>query len=120
MSEKEKNNNESNKNRNETVVTELHFDLFKQYAWLSSALIGAIILLLQSGSLNLNIQTYTALALLGASIYLSLSGQDHIVNSLLKGRDIYSASKRLKLFRFLSLLALGAGIGIFAMEFFNS
>ena len=36
-----------NKVKNETLTTELHFELLKQYAWLSSAVIGAIIILVQ-------------------------------------------------------------------------
>ena len=38
---------EDNKKRNESLTTELHFELLKQYAWLSSAIIGAITILIQ-------------------------------------------------------------------------
>ena len=38
---------EKNKIQNETITTELHFELLKQYAWLSSAIIGAVVILIQ-------------------------------------------------------------------------
>ena len=40
---------------------------------------------------------YISIGLLGLSIFISLIGQDHIVDSLLKGKDIYKISKVLKI-----------------------
>ena len=39
-----------NKTKNESVTTELHFELLKQYTWLASAVIGAVIILIQTES----------------------------------------------------------------------
>ena len=104
---------DENKSRNETLTAELHFELFKQYAWLSSAVVGAIIILIQLKAVSIETDIYFALALLALSIFFSLLGQDHIVDSLLKGQDIYQTSKMLKLIRWASLGSLGLGAGYF-------
>ena len=98
---------ESNKAKNETVITELHFDLLKHYAWLSSAIIGAIIILAQIGVTEMNVHVFVSLGLLGLSILISLTGQDHMVDSLLKGKSIYSIAKLMKVLRVTSLLRHG-------------
>lgn len=43
---------EKHKNNTETIATELHFELLKQYAWLSSAAIGAIIVLVKLNAIE--------------------------------------------------------------------
>ena len=100
-----------NKVKNESLTTELHFELLKQYTWLASAVIGAIVILIQLNAVELGKDIYISLGFLGLSIFFSLVGQDHIVDSLLKGKDIYAVSKILKLIRIASMfcLALGAG-----------
>lgn len=103
-----------NKVKNETIATELHFELLKQYAWLSSAAIGAVIILVQLKLVEIGRDIYISLAFLGLSILLSLIGQDHIVDSLLKGKTIFRISKILKLIRLVSMGCFGLGIGYFA------
>ncbi|MBB1387727.1 hypothetical protein H5119_19795 [Pseudoalteromonas sp. SG45-5] len=109
-----------NKNRvkNETLTTELHFELLKQYAWLSSAVIGAIIILVQLKAVEMGNDVYISLGLLSLSIFFSLVGQDHMVDSLLKGKDIYKISKVLKLIRVVSMGCLGLGAGYFSAGIF--
>ena len=102
-----------NKVKNETLTTELHFELLKQYAWLSSAVIGTIIILVQLKAVEMGNDVYISLGLLGLSIFFSIVGQDHIVDSLLKGKDIYKISKVLKLIRGVSMGCLGIGAGYF-------
>ena len=75
---------EENKTRNETITTELHFELLKQYAWLSSAVIGVITVLVQMGLIQSGKQVYVSLGMLSVSIFFSILAQDFIVNSLLK------------------------------------
>jgi hypothetical protein len=79
----------------------------------SSAVVGAIIILIQLKAVAIETDIYFALALLALSIFFSLVGQDHIVDSLLKGQDIYQTSKMLKLIRWASLGSLGLGAGYF-------
>ncbi|GAA0819495.1 hypothetical protein GCM10009111_23580 [Colwellia asteriadis] len=107
-----------NKVKNETLTTELHFELLKQYAWLSSAVIGAIIILVQLKAVEMGNDVYITLGLLGFSIFFSIIGQDHIVDSLLKGKDIYKISKTLKLIRGVSMGCLGIGAGYFSATVF--
>ncbi|KPH62421.1 hypothetical protein AMS58_03980 [Pseudoalteromonas porphyrae] len=102
-----------NKEKNQTLTTELHFELLKQYAWLSSAVIGAIIVLVQLKAVEMGNNIYITLGLLGLSIFVSIVGQDHIVDSLLKGKDIYRISKILKLIRAVSMGCLGVAAGYF-------
>lgn len=52
---------EKNKIQNETITTELHFELLKQYAWLSSAIIGAVVILIQLKVLTLGSKVYIPL-----------------------------------------------------------
>lgn len=106
------------KSKNETLTTELHFELLKQYAWLSSAAIGAIVVLVQLDVVEIGNDVYVCLGLLGLSIFLSLVGQDYIVDSLLKGKDIYKIAKVLKLIRNASLVCLGIGVGYFSTGVF--
>ena len=98
-----------NKIKNESLTTELHFELLKQYTWLASAVIGAVIILIQLKAVELGEDVYLSLGLLGLSIFISLIGQDHIVDSLLKGKDIYKISRILKLIRVTSMLCLALG-----------
>lgn len=107
-----------NKKKNETLTTELHFELLKQYAWLSSASIGAIIILIQLKAIEMGSDVYISLGLLGLSIFISVVGQDHMVDSLLKGRNIYKMSRILKLIRCTSMVCLGAGVGYLSAGLF--
>ena len=52
---------EKNKIQNETITTELHVELLKQYAWLSSAIIGAVVILIQLKVLTFGSKVYIPL-----------------------------------------------------------
>lgn len=106
------------KTKNETLTTELHFELLKQYAWLSSAVIGAVIILIQLKAVEMSKDIYITLGFLALSIFISLVGQDYIVDSLLKGKDIYQTSRILKVIRATSMACLGLGAGYFIAGIF--
>ena len=108
-----------NKIRNEALTTELHFDLLKQYAWLSSAAIGAIVVLVQLKAVEASKELYISLGFFVASIIMSITGQDHIIDSLLKGKHIYDASKVLKVIRTISMLCFGIGVGYLSANIFE-
>lgn len=103
---------------NETLTTELHFELLKQYTWLSSATIGAIIVMVQLKTVEMGADVYIPLTFLGLSILFCIAGQDHIVDTLLKGKTVFQVAKTLKLIRVMSLLLLGTGIGYFLASLF--
>jgi hypothetical protein len=109
---------DENKKKNETLTTELHFELLKQYAWLSSAVIGVIIFLIQLKIVAVGEAVYVSMASLGLSIFFAVIGQDHIVDSLLKGKDVYQISKMLKFIRGTSMGCLGFGAGYFSITLF--
>jgi len=110
--------NDNDKENNETLTTELHFELLKQYTWLSSATIGAIIVMVQLKTVEMGADVYIPLTFLGLSILFCIAGQDHIVDTLLKGKTVFQVAKTLKLIRFTSLLLLGTGIGYFLTSLF--
>ncbi len=103
---------EDNKVKNETVVTELHFELLKQYAWFSSVIIGAVVILIQLKVVSFSSDLYLPFGCFGASIFISLLGQDYIVDSLIKGKTIYGISKKIKIYRSLAMFTLFFGAGI--------
>ena len=103
---------ESNKLNNETVTTELHFELLKQYAWLSSVITGAVVILIQLKVVSFNSDLYMPFICFGASILISLFGQDFIVDSLLKGKTIYCVSNKIKIYRYTSMFTLFVGLGM--------
>lgn len=103
---------ESNKLKNETVTTELHFELLKQYAWLSSVITGAVVILIQLKVVSFNSDLYMPFICFGASILISLFGQDFIVDSLLKGKTIYCVSNKIKIYRYTSMFTLFVGLGM--------
>lgn len=96
---------------NEVLATELHFELLKQYAWLSSAVCGGLILLIQMKVIESGRDVYISLVFFGLSILCSIFGQDHIVDSLLKGKGIYEISTTLSRIRFISMMSIGIGAG---------
>ncbi len=104
--------------RNETLATELHFELLKQYAWLSSAAIGAMIILVQLKAVVIGTDIYISLGLLSLSIFISVLGQDYIVETLLKDKDIFKIAKKLKVMRYTSLYLMGTGAGYFLAGLF--
>jgi hypothetical protein len=119
IEESEKVDNETdlsgnNKIKNETVTTELHFELLKQYAWLSSVIIGAVVILIQLKVVSFTSDLYIPLFCFGASIFISLLGQDFIVDSLIKGKTIYCISSKIKIYRYISMFSLFVGVGMLA------
>lgn len=99
---------------NEVLTTELHFDLLKQFAWLSSAAIGAVVVMLQLNAIEANKDIFISLGLLGFSILTAIYGQDYIVDSLLKGKNIYQIAKQLNRVRFITMFCFGIGLGYFS------
>ncbi|MFP3350025.1 hypothetical protein R0K04_01265 [Pseudoalteromonas sp. SIMBA_153] len=108
---------EKNKIQNETITTELHFELLKQYAWLSSAIIGAVVILIQLKVLTFGSKVYIPLGCFCFSILNSLIAQDYIVESLTKGKTIYDISKKVYILRNFSIFGLGVGVGLLANSF---
>lgn len=108
---------EKNKIQNETITTELHFELLKQYAWLSSAIIGAVVILIQLKVLTFGSKVYIPLGCFCFSIFNSLIAQDYIVESLTKGKTIYDISKKVYILRNFSIFGLGVGVGLLANSF---
>ena len=105
---------ENNKIKNETVTTELHFELLKQYAWLSSVIIGAVVILIQLKIVSFTSDLYIPFFCFGSSIFISLLGQDFIVDSLIKGKTIYCISSKIKVYRHISMFSLFVGVGMLA------
>ena len=103
----------NNEAGNKTLATELHFELLKQYSWLSSAVIGAVIILVQLKAVEMGTDTYISLGFLGLSILISVAGQDYIVDTLLKDENILKIAKKLKIARYTSLGLIGIGVGYF-------
>ena len=108
---------EKNKIQNETLTTELHFELLKQYAWLSSAIIGAVVILIQLKILTFGSNIYIPLGCFCFSILNSLIAQDFIVESFTKGKTIYDISKKVYILRNLSIFGLGLGAGLHTNSF---
>lgn len=116
----EVNINEKNKLRNETTTTELHFELLKQYAWLSSAFIGAVVVLIQLKFITFEPKIFIVLGCFGFSILNCLFGQDYIVESLTKGKSIYDISRKIQIYRHLAITGLGVGSGLLAMLIYKT
>ena len=108
--EKEANPVEDSKAKNETLTTELHYELLKDYAQLSSATIGAVVFLIQLAVLSFDSNIYMSLGIFVFSIFTSLIGQDLIVDSLAKAKTIYDITKKLKIFRSVSMFSQGQGL----------
>ena len=117
VQENEVNLVEDNKVKNETMTTELYFELLKQYAWLSSAIIGAVVFLIQLKVVSFDSKIYAPLGFFCFSLINSLMGQDFIVESLTKGKTIYDISKKIQIFRWLSIIGLGIGVGMLSNIF---
>jgi len=101
-----------NRIQNQTTTTELHFELLKQYAWLSSAFIGAVVFLIQLKFIAFEPKIFIVLGCFGFSIINCLFGQDFMVESLTKGKSIYDISSKIKIYRHLALGGLGVGTGL--------
>lgn len=91
--------------------------MLKQYAWLSSAIIGAVVILIQLKVLTFDSKIYIPLGCFCFSILNSLIAQDYIVESLTKGKTIYDISKKVYILRNFSIFGLGLGEGLLANSF---
>lgn len=111
---------EENKIKKEVLTTELYFELLKQYAWLSSAIIGAVVFLIQLNVVTFDSHIYMPLGFFCFALINSLFGQDYIVESLIKGKTIYDISKKVQVFRWLSVIGLGLGIGMLSNIIFKN
>jgi hypothetical protein len=103
--------------KNESLVTELHFELLKQYAWLGSAIIGALVVLIQLGTITVNKNIYISLACFSLSIVISILGQDYLVERLTNGDSLQKLSKKLKLIRHSSFMLIAFGAGFSTPQF---
>jgi hypothetical protein len=108
---------QENKIKNEALTTELQFELLKQYAWFSSAIIGAVVILIQLKLVPLDSGIYFPLGCFCFSILNSLIAQDYIVESLSNGVSIYDISKKIYYLRLLSIFGLGIGSGLLMKAF---
>ncbi len=111
---------EDNKIQNENTTTELHFELLKQYAWLSSAFIGAVVVLIQLKLITFEPKIFIVIGCFSFSILNCLFGQDFMVESLTKGKSIYDISSKIKVCRHLAVGALGVGSGLLAMLIYKT
>ena len=94
------------------TAIELQFELLKQFAWLGSAIIGGIVILLQLDQITIGKHVYAALSCFAISIVVSVQGQDYLVNKLAEGKVLEELASRMKLIRMtaFSLICFGAGI----------
>ena len=111
---------EKNIIQNETLTTELHFELLKQYAWLASAFIGAVIVLIQLQFITFEPKIFIVLGCFGFSILNCLFGQDFMVESLTKGKSIYDISGKIRIVRHLAVGGLGVGSGLIIMLIYKT
>ena len=96
----------------ENLAVELQFELLKQFAWLGSAIIGGIVVLIQLGKVDLGGAVYLGLACFALSVLVSVQGQDYLVGKLTEGQTINqlaSIMKKIRMFAF-GLIFFGAGI----------
>ena len=105
-----------NKLRNEAVLTDLYFQMFKQLAWLGSAIIGGTVILMRMDILELDKTTLFGIGLIAFTILNSIFCQVHLVEELAKGKTIYQIKKTLSIMLMISILALGAGVGSLSKE----
>ncbi len=102
-----------NELKNESLTTELQFELLKQYVWLSSAGIGAIIALIQLKLIPIDKLYILSVVCFLISIINSFLGQDQLVDALLQGKTIFSIKKRLVIVKVISFFFWGMGLGVF-------
>ena len=104
-------------NDNEVLAAELTFELFKQYTWLSSAIIGAVVVLIQLKAIELGSTVYFPVGFLALSILISFLGKDLVADSLLRGKSIFEIKTQVSLMRIAALFSMGMGIGYLASNF---
>lgn len=102
---------EEDKSLEEALATETTFELFKQYSWLASAVIGLVILLVQLKMITVGLDMYIPLVAAGFSILIATVAKDIIVETLLTGKTILEIRTSLKIHRLLAMFSLGVSIG---------
>lgn len=105
-------------NSNNALAAELGFELFKQYSWLSSALIGGIVVMVQLKIIELGMFVYWPIGLLVLAIFNSMIAKDHIVDAIINNRSIQQIKKSLFVMRFVSMFSLGTAVGLFTGNFY--
>jgi hypothetical protein len=105
-------------NSNNALAAELGFELFKQYSWLSSALIGGIVVMVQLKIIELGMFVYWPIGLLVLAIFNSMIAKDHIVDAIINNRSIQQIRKSLVVMRFVSMFSLGTAVGLFTGNFY--
>jgi len=100
-----------NMNRNESVLVELQFAMFRQFAWLGSTVIGAIVVLIQLKIIELQAPIYRAIFCFAFSIGTSIFGQIILISSLSRGKSIYDISTSMTIHTYLIVFLFGFGFG---------
>jgi hypothetical protein len=85
--------------------------MFKQFAWLGSAAIGAIAILVRLEVLEVSTHLYIAFGAIAISILASIFAQINLVSLLGQGKTVYEQQLVLRIHLIISLLALGFGVG---------
>ena len=102
--------------KNEETVAELYFELFRQYAWLSSTAIGFVVILIQIDAVTLNLNiTFSFISFILSTIG-AIKGQEIIVDSMINKKEFYGVLKKIRAF---CMLLLGLGLGCFIAEFIS-
>jgi hypothetical protein len=118
LSERPKTETDANSHRQEVLTTEINFELLRQYAWFSSAVIGAVIVLMQAGVVENGAMTYIAISLISVATFASIIGQSYIAESLLKGKTVFEIANTLNRVRTIAMFFMGMGGGsLFANRF---
>ena len=98
--------------RNEASIIEVYFEMFKQFAWLGSATIGGIVLLVQLNVLEMNAALSKEVAAFAISILLSIFGQISLVAALASGKTVAELRTAMTLYTIFILFVFGLGIGM--------
>ena len=104
-------------NDNEVLAAELTFELFKQYARLSSAILGAVVVLVQLKAIEMNSDVFFPVGFLALSILLSFLGKDLVADSVLKKKTVFEISMQITCMRLAALFSMGIGNGHLASSF---
>jgi hypothetical protein len=102
-----------------STAVELQFELLKQFAWLSSTIIGAIVVLLQLDQVTLGKHVYTALSCFAISVVISVQGQDYLVSKLAEGKVLEDLASRMKRIRITAFGLICFGVGIMVSHFWK-
>jgi hypothetical protein len=96
----------------ESVKVTLFFELFKQLAWLSSASIGAVVLILQLKQWPVTDMIIWALIALAISVLTSVLAQASMVSEMTEGKSLHQLKKMLTIMMACCLFLQGVGMGM--------